>query len=426
MKKKCGCIFLFIFFTYHDPMFFAQDQSHFEKFSKVQAIFDTKCITCHNSEDPAAGMSLESGVSYRNLVNNPSSENSALKRIMPNNPADSYLYRKILRDPKNLPFKEDGMPLDNDKLSQQEIDAIENWIHSFPKQIWGESGQRIEVAAKTERGNADAFLATQLINLPTTRTLGAKTAEFRILHRFAVSNGGGSHTLGSFFGLDNGAITSINLLVGLNKNTDILIRRTGENKDVELAVKYIPIEQTESLPVSLGIYAGFDWISRSDVEAVHRFSPNVQLLAGSRVNDKLSLLIAPAIAFRSNHNQTIRRPIAPAVFINYTDDRSTFALGLGAQYQFIKNGALTAEYIPRISGYKGNKFSDDQRYNLWSVGLAYKVRLHVFQVLISNTQSIHTTQYIPGSTTKPVPFNQLTKKDPAVHLGFNIYRQFKW
>ncbi|MBL7995933.1 hypothetical protein JNM05_11240 [bacterium] len=404
----------------------AQDQEHFEKFARVQAIFTAKCVSCHSSEYAPLGLSLEAGLSYRNLVNNPSVEVPSLKRIMPNHVSDSYLYRKIIRDQERLPFKDEGMPLDDDRLSEDEISVIENWIRSFPTNIWGEGAESDSEMSASSTESSETFLATQLINLPTTRVLGSKTAEFRILHRFAVSNGGGSRTLGSFFGLDNGAITSINVSVGLNKNTDFLLRRSGENKDIELAVKHVPIQQSGNMPFSIGIYAGFDWISRSDVNAKHRFSPNVQLLAGTRVNSTFSILAVPSIAFRSNHNAAIIKQINDTTFQNYTDSRATFAIGLGAQYQPMKNFALTAEYIPRIGGYKGNDFADDRRYDAWSLGLAYKVRLHVFQLLISNSQSIHTTQYIPGSSTKPVPFNQLTKKDPALHLGFNIYRQFKW
>ncbi|KAB2880278.1 hypothetical protein F9K33_05580 [bacterium] len=404
----------------------AQDQAHFEKFAKVQAVFNAKCVSCHSSEQAPMGLSLEAGYSYRNLVNNASIEDPSLKRIMPNNVSDSYLYRKIIRDQEQLPFKDEGMPLDDEKLSKDEINVIENWIQSFPTNIWGEIAESNSEISPSSNESSEAFLATQLINLPTTRVLSSKTAEFRILHRFAVSNGGGSNTLGSFFGLDNGAITSINLSVGLNKNTDILVRRSGENKDVEVAVKHVPIQQSGNMPLSIGIYTGFNWISRSDVNAKHRFSPNVQLLAASRINNRFSILAAPSIAFRSNHNARIIKQINDTTFQNYKDSRATFAIGLGAQYQLMKDFALTAEYIPRMGGYKGNDFADDRRYDTWSLGLAYKVRLHVFQLLISNSQSIHTTQYIPGSSTKPVPFNKLTTKDPAVHLGFNIYRQFKW
>lgn len=405
----------------------AQENTHSEKFIRAQSLFDTKCITCHNSEDLTGGLSLETGVSYKNLVNVASGEDPTLKRIEPNNPEASYLYRKIMRDPMNLPFKEEGMPLDDDKLSDEEIGIIRDWIRSFPKEIWGESKPMSSHVTSTADDLSDNFLATQLIALPTTNVLGTKTAEFRILHRFGSINGGGRghHTLGSFFGLDNGAITSINLSMGLNRNTDLLIRRSGENKDIEIAVKYVPIEQSARLPVSLGIYGGLNWISRSDVDARNRVSPLIQILAGSKINEKLSVLVVPTLVFRSNHQREIIKQVNDSTY-RYRDTRTTFAVGLGAQYSFIKNAALTGEYIPRISGYKGNGFAGDQRYHTWSMGLAYKIRLHVFQVLISNNQSIHTSQYVPGSPDKAVAIGKWFEKGPSFHFGFNIYRQFKW
>lgn len=402
---------------------YSQEAGHNDIFQKAQSLFNSKCITCHNSEDLAAGMSLESGMSYRSLVNVASGEDPALKRIEPNNPEASYLYRKIMRDPVHLPFKEEGMPLDDDKLSDEEIGIIREWITSFPKYIWGESKTASSSAPESA---ATEFLATQLIALPTTNVLGSRTAEFRILHRFASINGGGHHTLGSFFGLDNGAITSINLSMGLNRNTDVLIRRSGENKDIEMAVKYVAFRQSETFPVSLGIYAGLNWISRADIHARNRLSPLVQVLAGSKINEKLSVLVVPTIVFRSNHQPVIIKQIDDSTSYRYRDTRTTFAVGLGAQYCFIKNAALTGEYIPRISGYKGNRFAGDVRYNTWSLGLAYKIRLHVFQVLISNNQSIHTSQYVPGSPDKAVAIGKWFEKGPSLHFGFNIYRQFKW
>jgi len=398
---------------------YAQSQS--EMFSKVQSIFNARCIKCHGSEEPAAGMSLEEGSSYKNLVNVPSGEDPDLKRISPNQPANSYLFRKIMREQDRLPFKEDGMPGEADKLPDNEINTIQDWISSFPTELWG-SVQSVNVtsAAKTETPGDEAFLATQLINLPTTRVLGKKTAEFRILHRFGLINGGGGNTFGSFFGLDNGAFTSINLSVALTSNIDFLIRRQGNpTKDFEFAFKYVPFQRFQNWPVSLGIYAGADWISRKDVQAKNRFSPNLQLLIGADIHPKFSLLVVPTLAFKSDHNDPIIRN-----GVEYKDTRSTLAVGIGGQYQFIKNASINAEYVPRFSGYRGLADAGDPRFNTWSLGLMYKIRLHVFQVLISNTQFMNTTLYVPGSSA--IYENKIYEGGFNFHFGFNIIRQFKW
>ncbi len=398
----------------------AAAQDHGQRFARVQAIFDSKCVTCHSTDEAPVGMSLERGMSYKNIVNVYSKEDPSLKRIDPNNPYGSYLFRKVLRQHESHPYQEEGMPLDGDRLPESEIQAIREWINSFPGELWGQVSTESSGSSTESTGEArmETFLGTQLINLPTTRVLGSRTAEFRILHRFALMNGSGNNTLNSFFGLDNGAFTSINLSLALADRADLLVRRTGASKDVEVAVKYVPFLQQPGLPLSLGFYAGFDWISRAD-NGANRFSPNVQLLAASRLHDQVSILVVPSFAFRSNHNTTI---IRDTTF--FRDTRYTFAIGLGVQYTPAQNVGLLVEYIPRLDGYRGNKFSGDRRFNTWSVGLAYKIRLHVFEVVLSNTQLLHTNQYVAGSSSigKNRPFD----RGPNFHFGFNIFRQFKW
>lgn len=389
-----------------------QDKDHAGKFQAVQRIFNARCIHCHGGEEPAAQMSLEAGSSYKNLVNVASSERPDLPRINPNDSKKSYLFRKITRDKKNLPFEEDPMPLDAGPLPAEEMAAIEAWINSFSEELWG-SGSSGGAQSRQESGDAtsETFLATQLINLPTTRTYGARTAEFRILHRFYQMNGGGDNTLGSFFGLDNGAITSLNLGVSITPDVDILIRRTGSDKDIEIGAKYVPFRQSRSFPLDVGLYVSLDWISRRDVNARNKTAPNVQLLLARRAGP-VSFLAVPSIAFRSNHETGL------------SDNRETTALGLGIQYEVRPNTAITSEYIPRIGGYRGNASSLDPRFNAWSFGIMYKLGLHVFQVLLSNTQMLHTTQYIPGSSE--IGVNRLFDHGPNFHFGFNIIRQFKW
>ncbi|MBX7150574.1 hypothetical protein K1X84_02960 [bacterium] len=393
-------------------------QSHTDLFAKVQTIFNNRCVSCHGSDEPTGGMSLEAGVSYKNIVNVPSNENGQLRRIAPNAPTDSYLFRKILQERDHWPYAEDGMPLDADKLSTNEINTIKEWINSFPQDVWGNSKDVTIADNNNSTLEKESFLATQLINLPTTRTLGQKTAEFRILHRFGLINGGGSNTFGSFFGLDNGAFTSINLSLALRNDLDILVRRTGPFKDIEVAAKYVPVKQRPEMPVSFGLYAGFDWLSRKDT-GKNRFAPNIQILVSSQINNDFSVLVVPTFAFKSNHNEVVIKNGN-----EYTDTRYTMAVGFGAQYQFKPNAAVTGEFIPRLDGYKGIKDSQDPRFNTWSLGLMYKIRLHVFQVLVSNTQFLHTTQYTAGSSA--ITENKLFKGGANFHFGFNIIRQFKW
>jgi len=62
--------------------------------NQIQPIFNSQCGTaCHGN---SGGLSLAAGVSYNNLFNvNAQSSCTSLKRVLPNNAANSVLYRRV-------------------------------------------------------------------------------------------------------------------------------------------------------------------------------------------------------------------------------------------------------------------------------------------------------------------------------------------
>jgi hypothetical protein len=76
----------------------------------VQAIFDDRCIDCHDAtkqgipNDPS--LSLTSGDSYAALVNHPTDADCGGTRVVPGDPDASYLVRKI----------SDAMPCDGERM----------------------------------------------------------------------------------------------------------------------------------------------------------------------------------------------------------------------------------------------------------------------------------------------------------------------
>ena len=102
--------------TMPGPVSFAAD---------VQPIFTANCVICHTSGGASAGLDLSAGNAYANTVNVMSGEIPALKRVLPGDPANSYLYRKITNAPgiilSPMPFGAFPMP-------QAQIDTIGAWI----------------------------------------------------------------------------------------------------------------------------------------------------------------------------------------------------------------------------------------------------------------------------------------------------------
>lgn len=69
-------------------------------------------------------MVLTAGNAYGNIVNRNSVEMPAIARITPNDPANSYLYRKIT----GAGITGDRMPLSKPPLSDAQIKLVRDWI----------------------------------------------------------------------------------------------------------------------------------------------------------------------------------------------------------------------------------------------------------------------------------------------------------
>lgn len=96
-------------------------------FTRVQnEIFTPTCSTigCHNPIGRQSELLLTAGRSYAQIVNVRSVEMPSLSRIAPNDPANSYLYRKIA----GAGITGDRMPQGLPPLSDAQIALIRNWI----------------------------------------------------------------------------------------------------------------------------------------------------------------------------------------------------------------------------------------------------------------------------------------------------------
>lgn len=92
----------------------------------LQPIFTTNCALagCHIGSGPA-GLNLEAGNAYGELVNVPSTQQSQFMRVMPDDPDNSYLIRKIEGGPG---ISGGRMPLGRTALTQAQIDLFRSWI----------------------------------------------------------------------------------------------------------------------------------------------------------------------------------------------------------------------------------------------------------------------------------------------------------
>jgi len=96
-------------------------------FTRVQSeIFTPTCasIGCHDPLGQQSQMILSAGRAYAMIVNQPSVEMPSLSRIKPNDPDNSYLYRKIL----GVNITGDRMPQSKPPLTDVQIKLVRDWI----------------------------------------------------------------------------------------------------------------------------------------------------------------------------------------------------------------------------------------------------------------------------------------------------------
>ncbi len=96
-------------------------------FTRVQTeIFTPTCavIGCHHPIGQQSQLNLAAASAYTNLVNVPSVEMPALRRVTPNDPVNSYLYRKLT----GAGITGDRMPQGLPPLSDAQIKLVRDWI----------------------------------------------------------------------------------------------------------------------------------------------------------------------------------------------------------------------------------------------------------------------------------------------------------
>jgi hypothetical protein len=99
-----------------------------EVFQSTDTAGRSACTDCHNAARSAfaGGLNLTSAVAYEQLVNRPSTQRPQLMRVLPGDPDNSYLVRKMEGGPgifgQRMPFV--GPPF----LTSGQITIVRRWI----------------------------------------------------------------------------------------------------------------------------------------------------------------------------------------------------------------------------------------------------------------------------------------------------------
>lgn len=98
--------------------------------NSIQPIFNNNCVGCHSPGGPAQFLDLSSGVSYANLVNQPSAQDSTWLLVDPSDDSKSLLYQKMKGSATVGPNT--SMPPAG-VLANDVVDKVEQWINEGAK-----------------------------------------------------------------------------------------------------------------------------------------------------------------------------------------------------------------------------------------------------------------------------------------------------
>ena len=272
----------------------------------------------------------------------------------------------------------------------------------FAQDLIGELGGESE---KKEFSSA-TFKSTRLINFQTVETVGPKTLDFRISHRFGPVNSGAYNA----WGLDGPASIRLGLDYCYDGRFMIGIGRSSVEKMVDAYLKVRILRQTidNQMPISMTLFSG---AYRNGLKTsggpldpfyypIDRFSYVNQLIIARKFSPSFSFQLAP---FFVHYN----------IVNSITDKNDMYGIAAATRIKFSKRSAITLEYAWR---YPNDYSLETKYYDSFGIGYELETGGHVFQVHLTNSFGIADNQYLARTTD--------TWNAKGIHLGFNISRVF--
>ena len=224
------------------------------------------------------------------------------------------------------------------------------------------------------------FGTTILIDNHTVATPYKGGLELEIHHRFSLIEN--YHNLFGIFG-------SANTRIGMNYGiTDRLMIGAGTTKDYKLQDiqwKYLILQQTEdnSVPVSLSYYGNILADLRKEdafgpaasYKDIHRLSYFTQLIVARKINEKISVQIAPSMAYFNS---------VPRMSDTTGYKNLNFGLSAGARANLFGSHSLLLEYDQLLT----KQDLDEQPKPNLSLGWEINTATHTFQIFVANYNQI--------------------------------------
>lgn len=249
-------------------------------------------------------------------------------------------------------------------------------------------------------------LGGTLFSLPTSHIPEEGSWEIKFTHRFnqSLDQGTGSDRIHSLFGLDSNADVGIGGSWVPHRDLELSLLRSNVLDDIEVAAKYIVVQQAPALPFSAAVRGGVDLRTEKNLD--DRTSLFVQGIVSYQLGGRAEVFVIPTFATDAGRGSNGER--SGALF------RHAFNVPIGAAFNFRPGLSLIAEIVPQ-----NRDLPRDLRGDLgWSFGVKRAIGGHYFEVLLTDSNATHVDQYV-SSTYQGAPLNR-----GDIHLGFNIERRF--
>ena len=249
-------------------------------------------------------------------------------------------------------------------------------------------------------------LGDTLLSLPTSHIPGEGTWEVRFSHRFnqSIDQGSLSDRLHTLYGLDSNADVGIGLSWVAHRDLQLSFVRSNVLDDIELAAKYVVVQQAPAVLLSAAVRVGGD--VRTEADLRDRTSAFGQIIVSHRFGRRAEVFALPT--YVTNAGRAVSGQTSTALFGHAFNVPIGGAIMLGPAF------SVVGEVIP-----VNRDLPDSMDAQLgWAVGMKRAIGGHYFELLLTNSNATHVDQYVT-STYQGAP---LRRGD--LHIGFNIERRF--
>jgi hypothetical protein len=249
-------------------------------------------------------------------------------------------------------------------------------------------------------------LGDTLLTLPTSHIPSEGTWEVKFTHRFnqSIDQGSGSDRVHTLFGLDSNADVALGLSYAPHPDLQFSFMRSNALDDIELAAKYIVVQQAAAIPFALALRGGVDW--RTEQNLKDRTSFFAQAIISRQLGTRAEIFALPT--FVTNAGRAVSGTSSQALFDHATN------MPVGIAIMVRPALSVVGEFIP-----KNRDLPDSTRGDFgWALGLKRAIGGHYFEIMLTNSNSTMADQYV----TTTYQGAGLNRGD--LHLGFNIERRF--